>query len=381
MNEYSFLGSGSFGCVIKPGYVCHNYQQEKFKNLKTISKLFVSKEEWEKENRIQKMIEAEIDKTSKFTVKMLDSCPKPGSIAKEIKDIYKCKQVINEDNRIYQIIYEYGGVDLHRILSNVSQTATSRKINVLKIFVSLFDVLQGIEKMVLVDYIHHDIKIDNILYNEDTNKAKLIDFGFCVRRKDCYDNLSFFFEDESNLQHQFFPVEFNLIFHAYLNKNGLTKDEAKNLNFYKACLDLVPFISRINANPMIPKAVKAKVDEVKKKLAEYLENCSKILLLFKDANKDLLKPTKNDIDIYISAISLAHSRNKVDIRYKIDVYMFGLSLLYFLLMGMIYLKEETGIYKVPLELFDLILKMIDSNPFTRYSIQEAVADYKKIFSL
>lgn len=380
MSKYSFVGTGAFGCVIKPGYVCHSYQEEKFKKSQTISKLFLSREEWEKEIKIQIMVQDEIDKDSKFTVKMLDSCEKPGSISKEVSNINKCKQTFNETKQIFQIVYEFGGVDLARLTIDTYPEITA-KLNIVKVLVSLFNVLQGIQKMISLDYMHRDIKIDNILYDINSNKSSLIDFGFCVKRKDTYDNLAFFFENESEFQHKFYPVEYNLMFHAYINKNKLTKEEAKKLNFYKACLDIVPLIDKINGRANIPDNYKKKVMEVKATLFEYLEKCNDILDFFKDAYKEKLKPTKTDIDYYLSVLSNKNSVNKIDIRYKIDVYMFGMSLMYFVILALLNLKEDNGIFKIPLNLFNLILKMIDTNPFTRCSIEEAIAEYKQIFSL
>ena len=277
------------------------------------------------------MVQDEIDKDSKFTVKMLDSCEKPGSISKEVSNINKCKQTFNETKQIFQIVYEFGGVDLARLTIDTYPEITA-KLNIVKVFVSLFNVLQGIQKMISLDYMHRDIKIDNILYDINSNKSSLIDFGFCVKRKDTYDNLAFFFENESEFQHKFYPVEYNLMFHAYINKNKLTKEEAKKLNFYKACLDIVPLIDKINGRANIPDNYKKKIMEVKATLFEYLEKCNDILDFFKDAYKEKLKPTKTDIDYYLSVLSNKNSLNKIDIRYKIDLYMFGMSLMYFVIL-------------------------------------------------
>ena len=41
-------------------------------------------------------------------------------------------------------------------------------------------------------------------------------------------------------------------------------------------------------------------------------------------------------------------------------------------------KKKNEIYDIPVKLFDLLLKMIDINPFTRIDIFDATDEYKKI---
>ncbi len=59
--------------------------------------------------------------------------------------------------------------------------------------------------------------------------------------------------------------------------------------------------------------------------------------------------------------------------------MLGLFLLSVIVNSFIYLDEKNEIYEVPVKLFDLLLKMIDINPFTRIDIFDATDEYKKIF--
>jgi len=61
--------------------------------------------------------------------------------------------------------------------------------------------------------------------------------------------------------------------------------------------------------------------------------------------------------------------------------MMGLFLLTFITNSFIYLHEHNFIYKIPIKLFDLILRMIDINPFSRIDIYDVVEEYKKIFKL
>lgn len=382
MKKHSYLANGTYGCIIKPGIICHNFEERRFKGIKTISKLFASKEEWKDEVRIQLIVENEIDKDSIFTVKMLEYCEKNSSILGEIDGIYKCGSLGNSDNKIYQIVYPFGGIDLNNLVVKFNVPEVSLNFRIDNALPSMINIFEGIEKMVNANYIHHDIKINNILYDINFNKFTLIDFGFFVKIEDTFDYRAFLLEEENPLFFIFYPVEYNLMYYAYMNNSNYSKMDAKKLNLFLISEQLIPLITTIcNDKYKFKKEIRDKINNIKKTLKFYLDNCSNIISFFSDASKDKLKPTKSDIDNYIISISQKHSINKIDIRHKIDVYMFGNCLLYFLLYSLINLNEENGIFKIPLELFDLVLKMIDSNPFTRISIQQAIIEYKHIFSL
>jgi len=183
---YKFLAKGTYGCIVKPGIVCHNYKlkDSKFKNMETISKLFTNEDEWNNEVKIQKVIETEIDKQGDFTIKMMDFCRKAISITKEIKYFYKCDLFVpTASNKILQIVYPYAGIALDNLVNKFNNPQISFKFNIRKALPYMLNLFEGIEKMVFSDYVHYDIKINNILYEPTNNKFYLIDFGFCVKKK------------------------------------------------------------------------------------------------------------------------------------------------------------------------------------------------------
>ena len=382
MDKPIFVASGSYGCVIKPGYTCSKKHTKQKYLENTISKLFPSKKEWLKEIELQEIVQNELDPSSTFTIKMIDNCELKPVTIKNTKNIEKCS-LVNEKqfNNIYQIIYEYGGVDVYNIIKrhNPELTVNLNIINALHSFIS---IMEGLKTLAIKNYVHHDIKLDNILYDFNKNKFILIDFGFLMNIKKTYNYYSFLFKDPHNLTFKFFPPEYNIMFMAYNKKTELTKSDIYSINLYEFSINYIPLLNKINSIYSIPKAYKDVFLNIKTTIEFYIYTKSKdVLKLFKDASEDKLNPTIENIDNYLKDVSNKHSVNQIDIRLKIDTYMIGLFLLSFITNAFIYLDQSNRIFEIPIKFFDLILKMIDINPFTRISIYDAINEYNKIFKI
>ena len=382
MDKAVFVASGSYGCVIKPGYICSKKHTKKKFVENTISKLFPSKKEWLKEIELQEIVQNEIDPSSKFTIKMIDYCELKPTIIKNTKNINFCS-LVNEkqSNNIYQIIYEYGGIDVYNIIKNNNPELTSN-FNIINALHSFLSIMEGLKILAIKNYVHHDIKLDNILYDLNKNKFILIDFGFLVNIKKTYNNYAFLFKDPHNITFKFFPPEYNIMFFAYNNITQLSTNNIYSINLYEFSINYLPLLNKINNNSSIPKNYKDVFLKIKSTLEYYIyKKSNEVLQLFKDASEDKLNPTIENIDSYLKNISNFHSTNQIDIRLKIDTYMLGLFLLSFITKSFIFLDKTNKIFEIPIKLFDLILKMIDINPFTRISIYDAIDEYNKIFKI
>jgi len=382
MDKAVFVASGSYGCVIKPGYICSKKHTKKKFVENTISKLFPSKKEWLKEIELQEIVQNEIDPSSNFTIKMIDYCELKPVTIKNTEKIEKCS-LVNEkqSNNIYQIIYEYGGIDVYNIIKKNNQELISI-FNISNALHSFLSIMEGLKILAIKNYVHHDIKLDNILYDFNKNKFILIDFGFLINIKKTYNNYAFLFKDPHNITFKFYPPEYNIMFFAYNNKTTLSTSDIYSINLYEYSITFFPLLNKINSISSIPKKYKDAFLNIKNTLEYYIYTKSKeVLRLFKDASEDKLNPTIENIDIYLKNLSNIYSVNQIDIRLKIDTYMLGLFLLSFITNSFIFLNKSNHIFEVPIKFFDLILKMIDINPFTRINIYDAIDEYKKIFSL
>lgn len=383
MNKPIFVASGSYGCVIKPGYTCSKKHTKKKFLENTISKLFPSKKEWLKEIELQEIVQNEIDPSNKFTIKMIDYCELKPSTIKNTEKIEKCSLVNEKQNyNIYQIIYEYGGIDVYNIIKKNNPELTSN-FNIINALHSFLSIMEGLKILAIKNYVHHDIKLDNILYDFNKNKFILIDFGFLINIKKTYNNYAFLFKDPHNLTFKYFPPEYNIMFFAYNNKTNLNTSDIYAINLYEFYINIIPLLNKIiTTNTSIPKNYKDIFLKIKNTLDYYIyKKSNEVLLLFKDASEDKLNPSIENIDIYLKNVSNLYSTNQIDIRLKIDSYMLGLFLLLFITNSFIYLNKSNKIFEIPIKLFDLILNMIDINPFTRISIYDAIDEYKKIFKI
>jgi len=381
MNIPVFVASGSYGCVVKPGYTCSKKHKKIEEN--TVSKLFPKKKEWLKEIQLQEIVQTILDPNSSFTIKMIDSCQLKPITLKKTKNIEECSLVNeNQSNNIYQIIYEYGGFDLYNIIYRKTNNEKYLNINIIDLFHSFVNIFEGLKILAKFNYIHHDIKIDNILYDIYKNKSILIDFGFLMNIKKSFNSYAFLFKDPHNITFKYFPPEYNIMFFAYINKNTIDKNDIENINLYLYYTSLNSMVNKILNFRNIPNEYKNAFNNIINTVEKYIKEKSiQTLKLFKDACENKLIPNDDEIDKYIKKISILHSINKIDIRLKIDCYMFGLLLLSVICYSFIHLNETNKIYNIPIKLFDLILKMIDINPFTRIDINEATIEYKKIFGI
>ena len=92
-----------------------------------------------------------------------------------VLNFFRCEPMVND---IFAIVTEKpeGSVDLHGLFQQrkkkVMSEEESRKI--------IKQVVQVVREMEKKDIVHRDIKKENILYNEETGKIKLIDFGLAT---------------------------------------------------------------------------------------------------------------------------------------------------------------------------------------------------------
>ena len=372
----NFLGKGSYGCVIKPGIKKDNKIDE---DTETITKLFYDKDAYLKEIEEDKIIKS-FDSENKFTVKLKVYSKLNNQLPIINKSVLhnKCKELFEKkDQDVYQIEYEYGGVDLEALFQQKNKEIL-KKINLHNFFKSFANILYGINEMKKNGYSHFDIKIDNIVFNPKTYKFCLIDFGLLQKTENIYHT--------SIICHDYHlrPPEYLIVSYMFIKKH-IEK------NVFQSVINSFQIFERANSiNNANIKALfhKYLFDIYLNKIIETDEVYNKLLDMFKNINKvhsdKLLSKFKknNYIDKNINEACHLIEIETDNIKQKYDIYMLGIALLYIIIEMFrsndtdIKSIDETTIEKILI----LILKMIEPNPCLRITTEEAYKEYIAIFS-
>jgi serine/threonine protein kinase len=149
------VGTGTYGIVYRPPIACN----KKFKHKDIVGKVFSDKEDYIDEVNINKKVKA-INSKNLFSIPLYQNCPEN-----------------------LEIIYADGGKDLYDYMSDESN------LHFHHIFKNMIYLLQGIKMLLKNNYVHQDIKLENIVFNGV--KLYLIDFGLMVKQNEIYKNDGF----------------------------------------------------------------------------------------------------------------------------------------------------------------------------------------------
>ena len=329
MEDPQYVANGTYGCVLRPPIACK--KQYGIKN--SISKIFDQRSQKNSEVIIHNRIINKIDPSNYFTVKLIDKCnininDYPAT------EIIKCKNFENNESDFSQIIYEDGGISLDTYMRD-----TDNGIIEYKYFERLFKSLVELEKH---NSAHVDIKPDNIVYNIDTKKMCLIDFGLLSKISDVYSKKNSFLHAHD---YYFYPTDFNVYYHRFnITSNYDDIISKSRIRKFFELWNLNDFIYTDNYNNF---------DEFYAKVS--------VISDFSDTNNTTGKTRK-----FFNKFSN-----------KVDVYMLGISLL-------IYLSYKLPKYDSNPVFFskirDLICNMINLNPEKRYSPMQAYKKFKELIN-
>ena len=172
MKGGAVISKGSYGCIFKPAILCSSGKNSKSK--KYISKLMLNEPFInEREMRISELIK-QIPNYSKRFSPILSLCDIEIKNIKD-KDIKKCDDIVKHGKKYQPVIGKVrlvNGKDLHE------NYKTKPKKKFLQILLKSYPILLDSIKLLEDKYIvHHDIKSNNIIYDEKNNKPVIIDFG------------------------------------------------------------------------------------------------------------------------------------------------------------------------------------------------------------
>jgi len=237
MDSNDLLGSGSYGCVVKPPFTSKKYINkiiQKYTNVKKddVGKLFRfrsdSKLQFENEYKIIGKLNKEIKNFDLITpkikginsIKNITDYEISKCVLKKSSSYYYDSSLDIQSKIIYQIIYENAGLSFSYIIKNNIKIDFKIFINALYNFFINFKTFNDSK------YIHQDISYHNIMFKDD--KILLIDFGLYINF-----NKIFTINNLSRLNHKYvaYPPEFKMCYYYFRDDLNLTKIDKILYNF------------------------------------------------------------------------------------------------------------------------------------------------------
>ena len=178
------LAQGSYGCVYKPSLHCE--EPTKITYDKKVSK-FLTKEDAKIELAEYKLVKKS-DPRGQYYLGVPETCTPAETQVNQTALQDKCDIRDNyqhlKNDRL--IIMKDGGENLSSYADKIQKMpggpATTQKIR--KLWVEVRRLFQGIRAFLDHDLIHHDLKGQNIVYDEATHRLNYIDFGLMERRSE-----------------------------------------------------------------------------------------------------------------------------------------------------------------------------------------------------
>ena len=217
------IGEGTYGCVHKPPLLCEG---QTVAEDNTISKLMTTKDAT---NEMKEYVLIDnADRAKNFYLGKPTQC-KLGPIGVNLRPISKCEigeAVLKKYDDYSLLTMADGGVDLKNFalkLKGLTPTPANNTI-MEKFWLDAHRILVGLKVFIENDIVHHDMKQQNIVYNETTNRLNFIDFGLMTSKTKLITNLhrsSHWLAE----YHWSFPLEI-----AFLNKSSYDKISYKSHN-------------------------------------------------------------------------------------------------------------------------------------------------------
>lgn len=233
--EGKVLGQGSFGCVVYPNVPC-DYNQERYRPPTVepmVSKIFIKNDRYYKMEQIMSRKISKWDPKGKYLIVPIDSCMSKRYNVEKNKAFSQCENIPANMDRFPQIVMPYAGNTLNNLFVNYYITY-GKKYPVENWIRMLNNLLLGVYVMVKNQYVHQDIKPDNILVNNGV--AKLSDFGLTVPFNEVY---NYYKNERISHPYYYYPPEYLFASYYYMNKCQDECDEKEMLKLWEEYISYV----------------------------------------------------------------------------------------------------------------------------------------------
>jgi serine/threonine protein kinase len=197
------LGEGTYGCVHKPSLKCKDRPDISYEG--NISKIMdhrhalVELKEYD--------VIGKVDKSKQYYMGKPEVCS-PMVDAETLSEIDKCNWVKSKDiQNMKLLIMKDGGLNLADYLKDA---AGKTKVQIERFLIEAHRVVLGVSVLNTNGIVHHDLKPQNIVYNEAENRINFIDFGH-MTMIETLKKLSIQSANTHAVQHWSFPMEMMFI--------------------------------------------------------------------------------------------------------------------------------------------------------------------------
>jgi len=357
MSISKVIGEGSYGCVHKPSLTCKNKPKLSYDNkVSKVLKRSSAKDELKEYKNVQKA-----DKKNEFYVGKPVSCEIEDTHT-NIESIKKCTigyDVINDLKHHKLIVMGDGGINIEDYVKKMKKwtpSAANRKDSEIFLLETL-RIFTGLIKFKENDLVHHDLKPQNIVYNDSEKRLNFIDFGLMTSKVKLIEesNKS---ANHMGIFHWSFPWELE-----YVDKSTFDNLKKKNRQFREIIYNglIEDFVNRNKKNTRVEHMhnyfyyvlnPSINRDDYRKDRAIYLNDYKRFLL---------------DIDTYEYDEFLEKS---ID---TIDTYGLGFTMMHWLIYAKLFLDES-----LTDKLYVLFYQMITPDLMGRLRIEEARSQLEHI---
>lgn len=172
------IGQGTYGCVHKPSLKCKNKPRLNYTN--KVSKILRNSDAKKELGEYRRVTKA--DKKRDFYLGKPVACKFDEASDSNLTAIQKCtigNSVMRDLDRYELLVMEDGGINLLTYTDKMRSWAKSEmsEENCEKFLLEALRLFAGLQMFLENDLIHYDLKPQNIVYNERTNRINFIDFG------------------------------------------------------------------------------------------------------------------------------------------------------------------------------------------------------------
>jgi serine/threonine protein kinase len=352
------IGEGTYGCVLKPSLECKDNKDIKYDD--KVSKVLRTTDA-KKELKEYKNINS-ADKNNEFYLGNPVSCDFNKKDVFSLRSIQKCKigtDVLTNLDKYSLIVMKDGGINVENYVNKVKEWPITQE-NKKKCEIFLLESLRLFHGLLVFkqhDLLHHDLKPQNVVYDQDTNRLNFIDFGLMQSKKKVLKKSNASDHYLADNFHWSFPWEIE-----YLNKDKFVKYFTATSSIRKEKYDFI-------------------VDSVSNKLGEYYNHIRTYIYYVVDETSTRQKYADDynrvfdEYEIFLVDDFAKHNYKEfaekcVD---TIDSYGIGFTMVYWLNHAKKHLEPD-----LVSQLSIVFNGMINANPFNRSSIEVATSSFENV---